>query len=261
MGAKGVVQMKALLPCALALALLPQLPALCAETPQTPAAAAPNVTVSFTGADLLEALHRVFVGTNLRYEAPRDVTQRFSINVADVPLEKALHMLLEPRGLAFQREGDLYRVVHKASFRSAGERLDAGREERLAREWLALTRRPRKPPERPSVRFLHAPSIGVSTTSIGGFGPYTPAAPIAYYSPAPIAGNVQVTGSRDARHGTGLGPLTLSLPEGVSLGLLQQWISGNGLALPAQGETIIRGPMGETRIPFSGGGSLGVRRK
>lgn len=160
--------MRAFLPQTLALALLMPFAASAAETSQTPADAVPQVTVSFQGVDLQEALYRVFLGTNLRCEAPRDVPGTFSMNVANVSLDQALKGLLEPRGLTFSRDGQVYRVARKADFQTAAERLARENEEHLRRYQAQLNLRPRRAPEGPTAHFLQLPPQYGGTPSYGG---------------------------------------------------------------------------------------------
>ena len=64
--------------------------------PNTAASDEPRVTLSFSGADLLETLYRLFQGTGF-HEAPETRPRHSSI--WRMPLETALRVVLEPRAL------------------------------------------------------------------------------------------------------------------------------------------------------------------
>jgi len=263
----------ALAPAALAAAEAPEAapakaPAAAPAAPPEAAPEVPLVTVSFSGVDLLGALHRLFIGTGLRYEYPKDAKERFSASFEDVPLGKALRALLEPYAYTFTREGDLYRVTRKEGSLSVQERLEKDRKAHEREWWIAQSKKPPRVEggERSRVRFADASSAGfrMPRFSLGRqAGPYRggvlwTTAPAVPYAPWAITGGpIQSTPRREGSRSLQLGPWSISLPEGLTL------LPGGGWELftPAEGEASTTGPLGMFRVPFTGGGGLTIGQK
>lgn len=249
--------MRTLLLVSLSLVLVS--PARGAEAPEAPAPEVPRVTTSFSGADLIETLYHLFRDTGLRYEAPRDARETFSADLEDVPLEKALRVVLEPRGFTFTREGDLYRIEKREGHRSVGERL-AEEEKALERRHAAeFIQRPPQKPERPRVRFVHGPGlVGFAPRAVTGMAPGT-YVNNSWAMPQSAAGvprrTTPVNRERNSRS-LGIGPFKIPIPDGFRL------LPGGGfeLALPAEGETVVSGPLGSYTIPFTAPG-ITIRRR
>lgn len=230
-----------------------------AEAPEASAPGMPRVTASFSGADLIETLYHLFHGTDLRYEAPRNTRETFTASLDGVPLEKALRVVLEPRGFAFSREGDLYRIEKREGHRSIGERL-AAEEQALERKHAAeMTQRLPRRPERPRVRFVHgAGLVGFTPRPVTGMpaGTYVNgswAQP--QVSPGGPGRSVSVSRPRGSQS-LSVGPFKIPIPDGFRL------LPGGGfeLALPAEGEMVISGPLGSYTIPFTAPG-ITIRRR
>jgi len=218
----------------------------------------PRVTLSFSGADLLETLYRLFQGTGFSYEAPRDAPEMFSADLENVPLETALRVVLEPRGFTFTREGRLYRIARREGYRSVAEQLEEEDRALERRRIIESIQRPPRREPRPRVRFAHAPALaGFAPRPVTGMLPGTylngswvlPSLPA---NPRPTQPAPEQGGSQTLR----LGPLAIALPEGFRL------LPGGGfeLALPAEGTTSIQGPLGPHTIPFTAPGIV-IRRR
>jgi hypothetical protein len=226
--------------------------------PNTAASDEPRVTLSFSGADLLETLYRLFQGTGFSYEAPRNTPETFSVDLENVPLETALRVVLEPRGFTFAREGRLYRIARREGHRSVSEQLEE-EERALERRRIieSIQRLPRREP-RPRVRFAHAPALaGFAPRPVTGMPPGTYLnGSWAVPAVTPYPRRVQPAPPQSGSQALRLGPLTLPLPEGFRL------LPGGGfeLALPAEGTTSIQGPLGSYTIPFTAPGIV-IRRR
>lgn len=228
-----------------------------ADTESSSPPAMPRVTARFSGADLTETLYRLFLGTNLRYEAPQDFPGTFSCDLEEVPLDQALRLLLEPRGLTFTREGNVFRIRRKEGYVPPSEQVEKERQERLRRLMIEQSKKPRPQPERPRVRFLPAEGHvqiwntyflppGYEDVPIWLLGPGMQSPDQRLVPPAPPASQaLQV------------GPLSISLPPGL------RRLPGGGweLFLPNTKEITTTTPLGTFTTTVPGEGGLTIRRR
>ncbi|MBI3948265.1 MAG: hypothetical protein HY321_20280 [Armatimonadetes bacterium] len=211
----------------------------------------PRITVRFSGADLTETLYRLFLGTGLRCEAPEDFPGTFSCDLEEIPLDKALRLLLEPRGLTVTRDGDRFLIARREGFVSPAEQVEKERQERLRRLMIELSRRPRPQAEQPNVRFLYGAARVWNDYHL------PPGYDVAPMWLPPIHAPAPVTTAAPPSRFLNLGPLSIPLPPGLSI----QPRGGWELVIPSEGEVTTTTPFGTFTTTVPGSGGLTFRRR
>jgi len=79
-----------------------------------------KVTVTFRDADLRSALGVLFADTGVNYVIGEGVTGMVNANLTNVPLTQALRMILDPLGLTYRQEENVYTIVRKAGTAAPG---------------------------------------------------------------------------------------------------------------------------------------------